>query len=175
MSDQLRMKLTVPHFSLHPSTGELFDLSAFLLEENGRVRDPFDMIYFAFNDHIDSETGFFTCACRRRENVLYFIPGRIPARIAKVAIVLSIYPRPGSKEEDGNRQVGFALSECEPRDKDALLNFSIPCSPTETSTVLVGELTRLQNAWEFKVIGNRKDGELSDRCDEYGVPIIRLR
>ncbi|KNC09334.1 tellurium resistance protein TerF [Klebsiella sp. RIT-PI-d] len=131
--------------------------SAFLLDENGKVTQDADFIFF---NNLQSSEG----AVR-----MDFSPGRagfylrlqgVPARIQKIALTVAI---------DGDNTLGH-LAQLS-MTADNMAQFDVEVHHRQEKALIVAEVYRYKGQWKLKAIGQGFNGGLEPLALNYGVDV----
>lgn len=150
-----------------PASLEL-DTSAFLLQQNGKVKSDNDLIFYgnpgnSFITYVENATG--SDARQFKVNV-----GAIPQDIQKIAVTLTIYN--SDKPTENFSQVNRTYLRCTHEATGAeIFRYDIDSQFSSETAIVVGELYRYQTEWKFAAVGAGYFGGLKELCGSYGVEV----
>lgn len=151
------------------------DVSAFVLQQNGKVATDQDLVYYSnptgAKGAIQIVKGNKTSYGNRTDQEQVQVKLRdIPADVTRVAFALTIY------EGDARRQNFSSVGDAYIRIIDAssgqeLLRYELGKNfPVETA-IVVGELYRHQSEWKFNAVGSGYSGGLAALCGSFGIEV----
>ena len=152
----------------HDETEFDIDASAFMLAENGKIRNDEDFIFYNQPKSIDNAIELINS---QEPNVQFFKINlsRIALEIAKISLVLTLH-------EAKKRQQNFGMLDSivvkilNATNKEELSNYVLTDIEIETALILA-ELYRYKSEWKLKAIGQGYIDGLDVLAKNYGVNI----
>lgn len=163
-ADELResvVKVAYEHQYAGPSID--LDVYVFLLQENGKVRDDRDLIFF--NNREPADRGVRLAPTSGKPLVLAEL-ARLDPSISRVAVCYSIY---GDKPRENFSQVTGPLIRVF-HDSGELYRFPLLDLTTE-KTVVALELYRYKGQWKINFVGAGYRSGLRELCESYGLEV----
>jgi tellurium resistance protein TerD len=159
------------------SDGEGFDLdaSAFMLAENGKVRNDKDFIFYS---QLKSSCGSIehtgdnrTGAGDGDDEALIISLDKVPSLIKRIAITVTIHDFAARRQNFG--QVSDAFMRIVNLDTDIeVARFDLTEDYSTETAMIFGEIYRRNNEWKFKAVGQGFSGGLEAMCGQFGVAVI---
>ena len=141
------------------------DKSVFLLDANGKVRVDEDFIFYNNPIHesgsveYDEDSG----------DINVDFP-KIPAGVMKIDFTLTIY----DEEESGqnfSQITGAYISIIDAQNNKEILRFDLQENFSVETAVVVGEIYRNNDEWEFNAVAEGFTGGLEKLCENFGVTL----
>ncbi len=145
--------------------GSAFDLdaSAFLLNANGKLQDPKDMVFFNNLKHSSGSvihTGDnLTGEGEGDDEQIKVDLSKIPASVEKIDFTVTIYEADSRKQNFGQVSNAFIRIVDESNGKE-LIRYDLGEDFSVETAVVVGELYRHSGEWKFSAIGSGFKGGL---------------
>jgi tellurium resistance protein TerD len=159
------------------TTGDDFDLdaSAFMLAENGKVRNDEDFIFYS---QLKSKCGSIehtgdnlTGAGDGDDEALIIVLEKVPSQIKRIAITVTIHDYAARRQNFG--QVSGAFMRIVNLDTDIeIARFDLSEDYSTETAMIFGEIYRYMNEWKFKAVGQGYSGGLEAMCDQYGIVVV---
>ena len=135
------------------------DASAFMIKENGKVRNDEDFIFYGNLSHSsksvihmgDNRTG----EGDGDDEVINIKLDQVPIDYETVAITVTIY-------DAENRLQNFGMVE-------ELMKFDLSEDFSTETALVVAEVYRHNGEWKFKAVGSGYSGGLKALCGQYGI------
>ena len=157
-------------------TGGDFDLdaSAFLVEENGKVSNQNDFIFFGNLEHSsgavkhigDNRTG----EGDGDDEQIFVELEKIPSNIKRIVFTASIYEAEKRKQNFG--QISNAYIRIIDQEKnEELLRYDLGEDFSIETAVVFGEIYENNGEWKFNAMGSGFQGGLAALCINYGIDV----
>lgn len=156
--------------------GAAFDLdaSAFLLTENGKVRNDSDFIFYnnlksadgAIEHTGDNRTG----AGAGDDEMIKIALDRITPDIQRIAIAVTIHEAESRKLNFGMVSNAF-IRVLNQVDSKEIARFDLSEDGSLETVMVFGEIYRSGSEWKFKAVGQGFKGGLASLAKNYGVNI----
>lgn len=163
-------------WSARSTTGAPFDLdaSAFLVGENGKVRDDEQFIYY---NKLKSDCGSVehtgderTGASDGDDEALKISLDKVPAWIHRVVVCVTIHDAQDRQQSFG--QVSDASIRIVNLDGDVeLARFDLTEDYSTETAMIFGEVYRHAGEWKFRAVGQGFAGGLEAMCSQFGVSV----
>lgn len=146
------------------------DVSAFLLNQTGKVIGDSWFVFYGQTTSPDSSTTFHGNEIDARESITIDL-SKLNPEVSKIVFVLTI-------NEAFEKQLNFSMV------KDAYIQISDSTTHTElvsfqmtdyysnVTSMMIGELYLHHQNWKFNAIGNGVARDLAGLCELYGVEVI---
>ncbi len=146
------------------------DVSAFLLNQTGKVIGDSWFVFYGQTTSPDSSTIFHDNEIDARESITIDL-SKLNPEVSKIVFVLTI-------NEAFEKQLNFSMI------KDAYIQISDSTTHTElvsfqmtdyysnVTSMMIGELYLHHQNWKFNAIGNGVARDLAGLCELYGVEVI---
>lgn len=157
-------------------TGGQFDLdsAAFLLQENGKVADSKDFVFFGSPSHASGgvihQGDNLTGAGEGDDEKMKIDLSKIPANVAKVAFSVTIYEADERCQNFGQVDNAF-IRVCNEKTGEEMVRYDLSEDFSIETAVVLGELYRHNGEWKFNAIGSGFQGGLAALCSNYGVEV----
>ena len=157
-------------------TGGDFDLdaSAFLVEENGKISNQNDFIFFGNLEHSsgavkhigDNRTG----EGDGDDEQIFVELEKIPSNIKRIVFTATIYEAEKRKQNFG--QISNAYIRIIDQEKnEELLSDDLGEDFSIGTAVVFGEIYRHNGEWKFNAMGSGFQGGLAALCINYGIDV----
>ncbi|MBM6822798.1 TerD family protein [Fusobacterium mortiferum] len=157
-------------------TGGDFDLdaSAFLVEENGKVSNQNDFIFFGNLEHSsgavkhigDNRTG----EGDGDDEQIFVELEKIPSNIKRIVFTATIYEAEKRKQNFG--QISNAYIRIIDQEKnEELLRYDLGEDFSIETAVVFGEIYENNGEWKFNAMGSGFQGGLAALCINYGIDV----
>jgi tellurium resistance protein TerD len=158
------------------SAGEAFDLDAvaFMLTDNGKVRDDKDFIFF---HNLLSKCGSVSHSGDNRvgaaegddEDIKIELP-KVPEYVSKILIAVDIYE---AKEKGLNfGQVSNAFMRVVNNSNSSeIARFDLTEDYSTETTLIFGEVYKHNGEWKFRAVGQGFSGGLAALCQQFGITV----
>ncbi|MDR1349388.1 MAG: TerD family protein [Zoogloeaceae bacterium] len=150
------------------------DASAFLLADNGKVRNDEDFIFYnklvsdcGSVEHTgDNRTG----AGDGDDEALKIELGKVPSAIKRIAITVTIHDAQNRRQNFG--QVSNAFMRIVNLDNDVeIARFDLSEDYSTETAMIFGEIYKHNDEWKFKAVGQGYSGGLEAMCQQFGVSV----
>lgn len=158
------------------TTGDDFDLdaSAFLLAENGKVKNDTDFIFY---NQLESSCGAIkhmgdnrTGAGDGDDECLTVELEKVSPGIKRIVVTVTIHDAMARGQNFG--QVSNAFMRIVNLDDDLeIARFDLSEDYSTETAMIFGEIYRYNNEWKFKAVGQGFTGELETMCAQFGVSV----
>lgn len=159
-----------------PSDGADFDLdaSAFLVEDNGKVRNEQDFIFYnqltspcASVEHTgDNRTG----AGDGDDEALKIDLSKVPDRVKRIIVCVTIHEAQARQQNFG--QVSDAFMRIVNLENDIeIARFDLSEDYSTETAMIFGEIYAHNGEWKFKAVGQGFAGGLKILCQQFGVAV----
>ena len=157
-------------------TGGDFDLdaSAFLVEENGKISNQNDFIFFGNLEHSsgavkhigDNRTG----EGDGDDEQIFVELEKIPSNIKRIVFTATIYEAEKRKQNFG--QISNAYIRIIDQEKnEELLRYDLGEDFSIETAVVFGEIYENNGEWKFNAMGSGFQGGLAALCINYGIDV----
>lgn len=156
--------------------GAEFDLdaSAFLLNEQGKVRSDSDFIFY---NQLESSDGSVRHTGDNRtgtgegdDEVLLLDLSRIPADIKKVAFTVTIHDAEARHQNFGQVTNAF-IRLVNAETNEEVVRYDLTEESSIETALIFGEIYRHNDEWRFSAVGQGYAGGLASLCQQYGVNV----
>ena len=150
------------------------DVTAFLLNEDNKVRSEDDMIYYGDKSSVcksvslsgDNRTG----SGEGDDESLTIKLNNLTQDVKKVAVVVNIYQAQERNQNFG--QVDKAYIRCvNAENKNEIARFDLTEDYSGATSIVFGEIYRHGTDWKFKALGNPSSGGLKNIAQAYGLNV----
>lgn len=158
------------------TTGADYDLdaSAFLLNENGKVRQDSDFIFY---NQLNSLCGSVEHTGDNRtgdgdgdDEALKINLEKVPAYIKRIVLCVTIDDAVARNQNFG--QVSEAFMRVVNLDDDVeIVRFDLSEDYSTETAMIFGEIYRHNDEWKFKAVGQGFAGGLEAMCNQFGVSV----
>lgn len=150
------------------------DASAFMLTENGKVRNEKDFIFYNNSDDA-AESVHYTGDNRTGggdgddEQIIVDLT-KVPADIAKIAFTVTI-----DAYEERNQTFGMVdnayIRIVDNETGNEELRYDLTEDYDRESAVVFAEIYRHNGTWKFRAVGQGYNGGLAALCNSYGIEV----
>lgn len=142
------------------------DVSAFLLMEDGKVRDDHDMIFY---NQPEGRDGALRLVEKRASAAHFEVdPARLSADIARVVFCVTIdevEPRRQTLASLTNARIAVSVNGHE------IVGFRPPLEGASEAAMIFGELYRRRSEWKFRAVGQGFNGGLAPLARSFGIEV----
>jgi len=156
--------------------GAEFDLdaSAFLLNDQGKVRSDSDFIFYNQLESIegsvkhtgDNRTG----AGEGDDEVLLLDLERIPPEVKKIAFTVTIHDAEARSQNFGQVTNAF-IRLVNAETNEEVVRYDLTEDSSIETALIFGEIYRHNDEWRFSAVGQGYAGGLAPLCRQYGVNV----
>lgn len=153
--------------------GSAFDLdtAAFLLGENGKVREQGDFVFYSNLSHASGavvhQGDNLTGEGEGDDEQIIVDLSKVPADVTRIAFTATIYDAEERRQNFG--QVSNAYIRVMDDSNKELIRYDLGEDFSIETAVVVGELYRNGSEWKFNAIGSGFQGGLKALCANYGI------
>lgn len=158
------------------TSGAGFDLdaSAFLVAENGKVRQESEFIFYnqpvspcgSVQHTGDNRTGVGD----GDDEALEITLDKVPAHVARIVVCVTIHDAAGRRQNFG--QVSDAFMRVVNMDGNVeIARFDLSEDHSTETAMIFGEVYRRGTEWKFKAVGQGFAGGLEAMCAQFGVTV----
>lgn len=148
------------------------DLVAFLVDENGKMADAKNFVYFNNKKSpcgsVASRGDNLTGAGEGDDEVLDINLEQVPASVKKIVVAVSIYNAASKGQSLKNLDNAF-VRIVNATDQAELTKYNLTNFDNASANFVLGELVRSEGGWSFTAIGEPKDGELGELAQSYSI------
>lgn len=156
--------------------GFSFDLDtvAFLVGENGKVRNENDFIFY--NNLTDTAESVTHLGDNRTgdgegdDEQIKIELGKIPADVQKIAFTVTIHEAEERGQNFGQVSNAFIRIFNEETNEE-LIRYDLSEDYSIETAIVVGELYRHNGEWKFAAIGSGFEGGLAALCGSFGIDV----
>jgi tellurium resistance protein TerD len=146
------------------------DLCAFLVDENGKMSDAKQFVYFNNKKSpcgsVASRGDNLTGAGEGDDEVLDIDLSAVPAAVKKIVIAVSIYNAKSKGQSLKSLDNAF-VRIVDATNQTELTKYDLTNFDNAEANFVLGELTRNDSGWGFTAIGEPKAGELGELAQSY--------
>lgn len=149
------------------------DASVFLLDQNGKVRNEQDFIFY--NNPVGGSQSVFYSGDNRSgiganddEQIRIILPS-VPQHISRIAFTITIHDA-GIKGQSFSQISNAYVRIMNEQNQEELLRFNLQQFTVETA-IVAAELYRHNNEWKFNAIGSGFQGGLAALCRNFGLEV----
>ncbi|MBF0308668.1 MAG: TerD family protein [Magnetococcales bacterium] len=163
-------------WDVRKTDGAAFDIdaSAFVLNEQGKVRTDTDFIFYNNRkspcgniEHMgDNRTG----AGEGDDEQVRVNLASLPADIAKIVVCVTIHDAESRKQNFGQIQNAF-IRVCNNADNAVIVRYDLSEDYSTETAMLFGEVYRSGADWKFRAVGQGYAGGLAAMARQYGVDV----
>ena len=157
-------------------TGGDFDLdaSAFLVEENGKISNQNDFIFFGNLEHSSGDVKHIgdnrTGEGDGDDEQIFVELEKIPSNIKRIVFTATIYEAEKRKQNFG--QISNAYIRIIDQEKnEELLRYDLGEDFSIETAVVFGEIYENNGEWKFNAMGSGFQGGLAALCINYGIDV----
>lgn len=146
------------------------DVSAFLLNSNGKVIGDTWFVFYGQKSSPDNSTLFSIAQGQDRE-IISINFHKINPMISKIVFVLTIH-------EALEKHLNFRMLKdayiriIDQTTNTELVSFKMDEYYSNVTSMMIGELYQYQGTWKFNAIGNGVARDLAGLCELYGVQVV---
>ena len=146
------------------------DVSAFLLNANGKVLGDSWFVFYGQEQSPDKSTFFFIDSGAGREIISVDLQ-KLNTQVQKIVFVLTI-------NEALEKHLNFSMVKdayiriIDQASNQELASFQMDEYYSNVTSMMIGELYKHNNIWKFHAIGNGVARDLAGLCGLYGVSVI---
>lgn len=150
------------------------DVSAFLLGENGKVRNSDDFIYY--NNLSSKDKSVVHTGDNRTgegdgdDEVINVKLSDIAPDVHKISLVITIHDAETLNHNFGQVSESY-VRVLDMRDNNEIIRYDLGEDFSIETSIVVGELYRHQGEWKFTAIGSGYQGGLESACKDYGLDV----
>lgn len=137
------------------------DISAYLLNEGGKVRGDHDMVFFNQPSGADG-------AVRLSGGRFDLDLDRVPAEIARIVFCVTIDQAQGHKSLSALGQAGIKVAR---GDGSAVADYSPELAGATEAAMTFGEVYRRGGEWKFRAVGQGFNGGLAPLARSFGIDV----
>jgi tellurium resistance protein TerD len=163
-------------WDVRATSGDEFDLdaSAFLLNEQGRVRSDSDFIFYnqttSTDGSIQHQGDNRTGAGEGDDEVIKVELDKVPLDVSKIVFTVSIYDADKRHQNFGmvSSAVIRVVSEL---DEVEVARYDLSEDASTETAMIFGELYRYSGEWKFRAVGQGFNGGFAALVKNYGVNV----
>ncbi len=146
------------------------DVSAFLLDEKGKVLGDDWFVFYGQEQSPDGSVFFLADSAEDRENITIHFQ-KLNAKVQKIVFVLTI-------NEAFEKRLNFSMLQeayvriIDHASKQELASFQMDAYYSNVTSMMIGEIYRHKKVWKFHAVGNGVARDLAGLCELYGVQVI---
>ena len=150
------------------------DASAFLVGANGRVNRDEDFIFYNNLEHSSGcviHTGDNRTGEGEGDDESIIIDfSKVPERIEKIAIAVTIYDSEGRKQNFGQVENAF-VRLVNKENGEEILRYDLSEDFSIETALVFCEIYRYNGEWKFSAVGSGFQGGLEALCKNYGLEV----
>ena len=156
--------------------GAEFDLdaSAFLLNDQGKVRSDSDFIFYNQLESTDGSVKHTgdnrTGAGEGDDEVLLLDLERIPAEVKKIVFTVTIHDAENRSQNFGQVTNAF-IRLLNAETNEEVVRYDLTEDSSVETALIFGEIYRHNDEWRFSAVGQGYAGGLASLCRQYGVNV----
>lgn len=156
--------------------GSAFDLdtAAFLLGENGKVREQGDFVFYGNLNHSSGAVTHLgdnlTGEGEGDDEQIMIDLSKVPADVQRIAFTATIYDPEVRKQNFGQVSNAY-IRVVDSANNTELIRYDLGEDFSIETAVVVGELYRNGSEWKFNAIGSGFQGGLAALCGSYGIDV----
>ena len=156
--------------------GSAFDLdtAAFLLGENGKVREQGDFVFYGNLNHSSGAVTHLgdnlTGEGEGDDEQIMIDLSKVPADVQRIAFTATIYDPEVRKQNFGQVSNAY-IRVVDSANNTELIRYDLGEDFSIETAVVVGELYRNGSEWKFNAIGSGFQGGLAALCGNYGIDV----
>lgn len=148
------------------------DLCAFLLDENNKLQDNKNFVYFnnktSMCGSVKSRGDNLTGAGEGDDEVVDMDLSKVPVEIKRIVIAISIYN--AASKGQSLKSLDNAYVRIVNKEGDAeLVKYNLTNFDNAGANFILGELIRTDSGWSFVAVGEPKPGELGELVTSYAM------
>ena len=156
--------------------GSAFDLdtAAFLLGENGKVREQGDFVFYSNLSHASGavvhQGDNLTGEGEGDDEQIIVDLSKVPADVTRIAFTATIYDAEERRQNFGQVSNAY-IRVVDTANNNELIRYDLGEDFSIETAVVVGELYRNGSEWKFNAVGSGVQGGLSALCGNYGIDV----
>ena len=156
--------------------GSAFDLdtAAFLLGENGKVREQGDFVFYSNLSHASGAVVHkgdnLTGEGEGDDEQIMVDLSKVPADVQRIAFTATIYDAENRRQNFGQVSNAY-IRVVDSANNTELIRYDLGEDFSIETAVVVGELYRNGSEWKFNAIGSGFQGGLAALCGNYGISV----
>lgn len=156
--------------------GAEFDLdaSAFLLNDQGKVRSDSDFIFYNQLESVDGSVKHTgdnrTGAGEGDDEVLLLDLERIPTEVKKIVFTVTIHDAENRSQNFGQVTNAF-IRLVNAETNEEVVRYDLTEDSSIETALIFGEIYRHNDEWRFSAVGQGYAGGLAPLCRQYGVNV----
>ena len=156
--------------------GSAFDLdtAAFLLGENGKVREQGDFVFYSNLSHASGavvhQGDNLTGEGEGDDEQIIVDLSKVPVDVTRIAFTATIYDAEARKQNFGQVSNAYIRVIDEANNKE-LIRYDLGEDFSIETAVVIGELYRNGSEWKFNAVGSGFQGGLAALCGNYGIEV----
>ena len=156
--------------------GSAFDLdtAAFLLGENGKVREQGDFVFYGNLNHSSGAVTHLgdnlTGEGEGDDEQIMIDLSKVPVDVQRIAFTATIYDPEVRKQNFGQVSNAY-IRVVDSANNTELIRYDLGEDFSIETAVVVGELYRNGSEWKFNAIGSGFQGGLAALCGNYGIDV----
>ena len=145
------------------------DVSAFLLDNTGKVLGDAWFIFYGQTESPDRSTIFCPENSSDRESITVYLDKLNPT-VKKIVFVLTIHEALEKRLHFGMVQDAY-IRILNADSKEELVSFKMTEYYSNVISMMIGEVYQHNGVWKFNAVGNGVANDLSGLCELYGVQV----
>ena len=156
--------------------GSAFDLdtAAFLLGENGKVREQGDFVFYSNLSHASGavvhQGDNLTGEGEGYDEQIIVALSKVPVDVTRIAFTATIYDAEERKQNFGQVSNAY-IRVVDTANNNELIRYDLGEDFSIETAVVVGELYRNGSEWKFNAVGSGFQGGLTALCGNYGIDV----
>ena len=156
--------------------GSAFDLdtAAFLLGENGKVREQGDFVFYSNLSHASGavvhQGDNLTGEGEGDDEQIIVDLAKVPVDVTRIAFTATIYDAEERKQNFGQVSNAY-IRVVDTANNNELIRYDLGEDFSIETAVVVGELYRNGSEWKFNAVGSGFQGGLTALCGNYGIDV----
>ena len=156
--------------------GSAFDLdtAAFLLGENGKVREQGDFVFYSNLSHASGavvhQGDNLTGEGEGDDEQIIVDLSKVPVDVTRIAFTATIYDAEERKQNFGQVSNAY-IRVVDTANNNELIRYDLVEDFSIETAVVVGELYRNGSEWKFNAVGSGFQGGLTALCGNYGIDV----
>ena len=156
--------------------GSAFDLdtAAFLLGENGKVREQGDFVFYSNLSHASGavvhQGDNLTGEGEGDDEQIIVDLSKVPVDVTRIAFTATIYDAEERKQNFGQVSNAY-IRVVDTANNNELIRYDLGEDFSIETAVVVGELYRNGSEWKFNAVGSGFQGGLTALCGNYGIDV----
>ncbi len=156
--------------------GSAFDLdtAAFLLGENGKVREQGDFVFYSNLSHASGavvhQGDNLTGEGEGDDEQIIVDLSKVPVDVTRIAFTATIYDAEERKQNFGQVSNAY-IRVVDTANNNELIRYDLGEDFSIETAVVVGELYRNGSEWKFNAVGSGFQGGLAELLGNYGIDV----